>query len=277
MGNVFEINRFGKFLKHELVRAYNEYGLSILILGIMPLMLFALVEIFSVLLTKGDFVPFEWCGFVSIFISLIIGAITLPLKVYGPLTDKRFGSEWLMIPASRFEKWLSLIVVTCIVAPLCIAAILFATDGLLSLCFNNTYGASVLTKFNFTDFGQFITSYIEDAFGDETDAKLHLSVAGMSWFVWMSYILFFTLGAIFFKKNKFGLTVLCLFGIGTFSSMLTSILAVTFDWNIVLDNIQIDSLEDFNRIAIWWKLGTILIDLLLPMYLIWLRIKTLKH
>lgn len=277
MKNIFDFNRFGKFLKHELVRAYNENGLSILILGIMPAMLFLLIEVFALLINNGEFIPYRWCGFTAVFISLIIGAFTLPLKLYGPVTDKRFGSEWLMLPASKFEKWLSVILITCVAIPACIAVILFATDGLLSLCFNNLYGPSVLTKFNFSDLTNFIASLSNEFSDDFSGEKLHMSVAGISLASWMSYILIFTLGAILFKKNKFGKTLLCLFGISIAISWITTILALVFDWSDIFMDINIDSLEDLNRICIYWKLATILVDILLPMYLIWLRIKTLKH
>lgn len=276
MNKIFDIKRFWLFLKRELVRAYNDNGLTVLILGLAPVILFGIIQAFG-LLINGTMVEFHYVGIIAYFIALTIGCIVLPIKMYGPLTDKRFGSEWLMIPASRLEKYTTMIVISCIVIPLALTAITFATDGLLSLIFNDCYGPVIATKFNFNDLTDMINGRVSDDLGIDPGVKVGMSIAGTTILNWVEYVVFFLLGAVLFDKSKFGKTVLCLMAIGIVFSFISIILFTVLDIDGIIDTIDIDDPMKVIRGFKAFIYGLYAIIILVPMYFIWLRVKTLKH
>ena len=50
MNKKFDIKRFWLFLKRELVRAYNDMGLTTLILGLAPAILFGVIQAFALII-----------------------------------------------------------------------------------------------------------------------------------------------------------------------------------------------------------------------------------
>lgn len=277
MNEKFDIKRFWLFLKRELTRAYNDMGLTILILGIAPLILFGIVQIFCYIIA-GTALPVPYLGIIAYVIALGISTIIMPIKLYGPLTDKRFGSEWLMVPASRLEKYVTLILITCVISPLAITAITFATDGLLNLFFPETYSAFITKYLNFEDL---IDVFLGAGWVDQADldgvSKAHMSIGGVTILNTLEYTVFFLLGAVLFNKSKFGKTVLCLIALSTLTSMISTIATVAFNFDGIIegmDTINPQKLLD-TTFAIAYVLHAVVI--LLPMYFIWLRVKTLKH
>lgn len=277
MSNTFDIKRFWLFLKREIVRAYNDMGVTTLILGLAPVILFTIVEAFA-LIIGGSMVEFPLCGIIGFFIALVIGCIVLPIRLYGPLTDKRFGSEWLMIPASRLEKFLTMMLICCVVAPLCLTAVTFAADGIMSLCFNANYGGVIAKTFNFNDFTDFMAGVTNGAFDEDIPVNLHMSIAGITILNWITYIVFFLLGAIIFKKSKFGLTLLCIWALGVVISMLSMVAIAAFDLEGTIELIDVDNNpQKFVDIVMAIVYGVYAIYVLVPTFFIWRRVKTLKH
>ena len=282
MNKTFDIKRFWLFLKRELVRAYNDMGLTTLILGLAPAILFGVIQAFA-LIISGEMVSFTYTGILAFSFALLLGCIVIPIKLYGPLTDKRFGSEWLMIPASRIEKYTTMMLITCVIAPICITAITFVTDGLLSLIFHDQYGQVLATKFNFKDMMDFMRGMVYSIGGGDADLegiegiKFHMSTAGVLILNWIEYAVFFLLGAVIFDKSKFGKTLLCLMALSMVMSMAST--AIVSFCN--LDGL-IDAISDENpqrlinyMMTVIYALYTVLA--LVPAYFIWRRVKTLKH
>lgn len=276
MNKVFDIKRFWLFLKREIIRAYNDTGLTTLILGLTPAILFGIVQAFS-LLISGTTVRFGLCGIISYFAALAIGCIVLPIKIYGPLTDKRFGSEWLMIPASRLEKFSAMMILTCVIVPLALTAITFAVDGIFSLIFNDTYGQVIAANFNFQDLSDYVDQRVSSDFTIDLGFNVGMSIAGATILNWIQYVVFFLLGAIIFDKSKFGKTVLCIIALSVIVSFLSMITIQVFDLEGILDTINLDDPEKVTRIIMTISYSLYAIVILVPTYFIWRRVKTLKH
>lgn len=270
MNNTFSAKRFGNYFLYDLRRLWAGAGLPLLILSLMPLILWFFTGVYGVLITHHWVLPPLDARIACVVAAMFIGSLMLPSRVYGYLTDKRAGSEWLMIPASRLEKFLSMILVTIVVIPLVFVCLTLLSDGALSL-FSKDYGM-LLSQLN-----------LNEAMKLESD-DIHIAGGGW-WFVyfWVSGVLLeFLLGAIFFKKQKVAKTILVLLGIGfVFSSIVIPL--------IVNDILDIEGLADM--VADWVEANMHQMEFWINFFidasyalrvgvlglLIWLRIKTLKH
>ena len=132
MNNVFDIKRFGRYFAYDLNNARNNFGVSALTVGLLPLILLFFNTLFGLVFT-GDVPQVVLPAKVVILVfAFIIVAISGPVKLYGHLTERRSGSDWLMIPASSFEKFLSMALMLCIVLPVAVLGLFSICDLLLS-------------------------------------------------------------------------------------------------------------------------------------------------
>ncbi|MBP9999035.1 MAG: hypothetical protein KBS67_07310 [Bacteroidales bacterium] len=198
MNKFFNIKRFGRYMVYDLNNAKNKYWLSLILVGLTPVITFVFYQMIFMLI-EGSWSPDNgMIAPLAAFTTLVVVTFTFPSKVYGGLTDKRIGSDWLMIPASTFEKWLSMIIVTCVVLPVCVAVLFFGSDALLSVIFPHYYGDSLIHNMNL----------FHDEFMRQTEDVLDINFTGVGWLNWCENILIFTLGAVVFKKAKPAKTIL---------------------------------------------------------------------
>lgn len=223
MNNVFSAKRFGKYFLYDLNNAKSNFGISLLILGLLPIIIFMISELFS-LLFNGAFtnnsdasLPGRIMGAcVAVAVVLMVG----PVKLYGHVTDKRAGSSFLMLPASTFEKWLSMVLMVVLVLPVCFSCVYLLSDSLMGVIFPNSFGKPVFS----------LPLDEVKAFMAEQLPNVHFSIIGLTFANWVMYVLFFALGAIVFKKGKVGKCILVLFGLAMlFSLILTAIVGVSAD------------------------------------------------
>lgn len=265
MNNTFNPGRFGKYFLYDLRNAKNNFGLSLIILGCLPIIVFVFYQIIYRLFSGGSPSPSIGNQISAMATAFAVVVLSFPVKVYGGLTDKKEGSSWLMIPASGFEKWLSMILVSCVVLPLCFFALLFGTDALLAAVFPSSWPTAIVR--NFAMFNEKLVA--------ETDGLLRMNVVSLILAEWPETILLFTLGAITFKKAKTAKTFLALFLL----SVLFSLTAAAFNINITIDNFNssdadVVRLVHIFRTFIWSMLAVWTAMLMAGTFA---RIKTLKH
>ena len=214
MKKIFSFDRFSKYFKYDLVNAKSNFGLSMLILGFMPLMVYIIANLFS-LVFSGEWVSGEAGTAMSAMAmgaTFVISSIILGVKLYGSLTDKKAGSNWIMIPASTFEKFLSMFLIVFIIVPVCLAAMLVVSDLILSLLPGYTS----------------VTNWINKGVSTMADNGVIVKCLPMIWLMWGQYALAFLLGAIVFKRAKVAKTILWMFIISTvFGIIFTKLLGVT--------------------------------------------------
>ena len=119
MKNIFKLDRFGKFLAYDLNNTWNQYGLSLLIIGLTPTIVVLLNYVMHLVFSGGESFPFGLGVFLTIVaIAVMVAIIAGPKKIYGHVTDKKAGSDYILVPASTFEKFSSMMVNVCVVIPI---------------------------------------------------------------------------------------------------------------------------------------------------------------
>jgi hypothetical protein len=196
------------------------------------------------------------------------------VRSYGYLTEKKAGSNWLMIPASKAEKFVSMLLMVCIVIPLLFFVVYMVLDGFLSLV-DPTYGEALFT--GFTGAYRKLLDGLA-AIGAETPIVFTPSSLVFPTIVSVfCNFLYFLLCGICFKKNKLVGAIAILFGLSLVLSLLTGIFVPR-----IFTNIDFNNMDDMQLAH--WVTGCmnagVIISCLLTVGLgwgVWRRIKTIQH
>lgn len=266
MNNIFDFKRFGNYFLYDLRNAKNNYAISLLLCGTMPILGFVFAQLLSLIFQQQFLEMPTFTKYLLIIAGYLVVVIGAGTKIYGNLTEKRAGSHFLMLPASTFEKWLSMMVIACIVLPVLLLGLHLASDALLSFIFPNTYGDRVLEL-----------DFLQGVKDGMAESGLHLNLEAICFLDWVGSILVFFLGALCFKKSKVGKTILCLFAFSTVLSILSMLFFGQYGSNYIslfdsdIDPIQLVSgLNWFLNIYFIVVIGGLMGG-------IYYRLRTLKH
>lgn len=238
MEEYFSFSRLGSVLKTDLRNAWKNMGLSFLLMSGSGAVTYLFVLILRWLagwkeLTLGG----DARGFIfGVMIATL--CIVTPARCYGSVTEVREGRFFLLLPASVWEKSLSMILICAVVIPVAACAVYFGLDELLCLI-DPSCGTPLLKLMGEEIWG--ITSVIP-------------------------YSLAFLLGAIFFKKSKMAKTIGCIL----LFYMVGGILAGSLLGSIDINPFDTASLT----LDLSWFGGALTI---LLMVLIFLRVRTMQH
>ena len=291
--DIFNLRRFGKYFGTDIRTCWANYGLSLLTLSILsPVFFYILSTGFNLLLKSTWDGPDMGMRLFVFCIAVVCMVITMPVKCYGKITEKQYGSFWLTLPASRLEKFISMFLMTCIIVPFTGIAIYLGIDALIC-AFDHTCGNNLITgaiglirnmgdikelTMNLVDENITIedSALIQDIFHQINSPLLYIDeIFGIT--------LPFLLGAVFFKNGKTVKTILVLFAFSTAFSIAitpmmeswasevmagmndgTTVIRRLFDNGLFKNLVLIDTITDtvFNLALLAG---------------IWFRIKTLKH
>ncbi len=267
MNNVFDFKRFGNYFLYDLRRAKNNYSISLLVIGLLPVALYIITQFFSLITGNGVTELSDVPKIVAIFAGIAIVMLSAGSRIYGSITEKRAGSDYLMLPASTLEKWLSMVLVVCIVLPVVLFVLLFASDAVMSLFFPNTYGHRLFQM-------DFARGVFDGLTGDE---GVYFNLPAALFLGWCESMLIFTLGAVCFKKAKVAKTLLCIMG---FSMVISPLMFLVFGQTNIDNDWLVEHFSDPDRAVsmINWTLSilyTVVIGGLLAG--LYFRLRTLKH
>ena len=268
---VFNGSRFWNYFKYDFTQMWRNHVKASIGIGLSGLIVYIVTVGFN-LIFQGT-----WGG-ASLGVRLatfIVAGTVLELyqtRTYGYLTDRRKGSAWLMNPASTFEKWLSMILMTVIVLPLLFLGVYFVAD-LLVASFDPTTGESLLHA---------VGTGFRDLAGKISDVNLDYDT---TWNLWafgpalivgfMTNFLFFLLCGLIFKKNKILGGFVIIFLASTLFSVVLSVLGLPYHVNIeVEDFAQAEAYVRHVLSVTTWISALIGAGLAGGIY--W-RLKTLKH
>lgn len=268
MNNIFNFKRFVNYLRFDLRNAKNYYGLSMLVVGLFPVIVFAFSQILYWMVSKDnvslDFGLAFRC--ITLCIAVAIVNLTAPPKMYGRITERRCGSDWLLIPASTFEKWLSMLIITLVVVPVVMVVLLLISDTFLALLFPARYGENV---FSILD-GQ-------NLFRIDTGEGLVLNMVYPFYVSWVTSGLAFLLGSVVFKRAKVAKTILVCMAIGVVFSAITM---PVFQSSNMEEWLQSMDWVDPYQIVRWfnsWINITFAVEFVLLAGGLFYRLRTIKH
>ena len=275
MSNTFNFNRFGKYFVYDLKRQWKNIGMLMLIFALFPIIFYMLYMFFAALFAGGlmkIFIGIEIDGpaggtrFGVFAVMSTIFVMLFPSRAYGEITNKAKGSEWLMLPASRLEKFTSMMLITLIVIPLVYVVVYFLSDAFVCLL-DKSCGDSLLSFRINKEIGT--SDFVIPANG------FWLLAANI-----VEYVSIFLLGGLIFKKWKVVGTALVLFALGIVFSCLFSAIITNADlywwgnWFADWTIRHADSLDLWlNAFLNFW----LLLILAICGTWSWLRIKRLQH
>ena len=209
MNNTFNINRFGKILKHDGLNYFPNIILAFAILWAIPVVVYLFTSLMPTDETKDVFDTF---GRINVIDALTkIAVIIAPVRLYKYCNDSRKGIGYAMLPASTLEKFLSMVFYCTVVTPIIYIAGALAIDSILAL-FNGPYEGFAISEF-FDTMSQIKHQLINSGVRWEEDMpvcaeydtlmtpfiRIMLSVFGV-----LSLSSIFMFGNMIFKKRKTG-------------------------------------------------------------------------
>ena len=208
MNNTFNIQRFGKILKHDGLNFFPNFILSLAILWAIPVVIYLFTALMP---TDGTVHIYDAMARINnIDFLLKIAIIIAPAILYKTCNDSRKGIGYAMLPASTLEKFLSMVIFCVIVTPIVYIAGALAIDSILALI-NGPYDGFALSMY-FDKFSQIEYSFEQHGTKVMLDDALPLIISNLSpAFMRVLSILgtlmlssIFMFGNMIFKKRKTG-------------------------------------------------------------------------
>ena len=254
--NTFNLRRFGKYFVADLRGCVANYGLTMVLISFMGLFTYLLFGTFTLAMDGAwESADGSMRSFAFLLCTCIL-IVNMPVKCYGMITDRKAGSSWLMIPASTFEKFLSMVIMTALVVPSVTIGTYLLTD--MIICKADPACGTTLV------------SMIRDLF-DILGDLIQISLV-------------FLLGAIFFKSGKTSKTILSVIVLAiVFSMAATPVMSHMF--SSFTADLQMETPENLNNLfstglfrhaALIDTVNDTLGNLAL-LAGIFFRVKTLKH
>jgi hypothetical protein len=286
--DIFNFRRFGKYFVSDFRSCAANYWLSMLLISIMGLVIYTGTVVMGLAFTGEWEGPDKSFRLFTFGVCMFVLMTTMPVKCYGKVTEKKFGTSWLMIPVSTFEKMLSMVLITIFAAPIIGAGIYLCIDALLC-SIDKTCGSAIIQSIK--ELFQFA---INISLASESDIEQFPALANFirqisnPWLYVDDIIgisLWFLAGAVVFKSGKTAKTILAFIAVSMVLSMAITPFMSTYMKEVMMRAGTMESKEVVESI---FKLGIMqhgaLIDTindtvanLAMLTCIFLRIKTLKH
>lgn len=134
MSETFNFKRFCTFFGYDLKQMWRRNAKTAILIGGGGL-IFTLFWISFSLLFFLKFSTPTWPWRLGMFVVCVTILHFFITRTYGFLTDRKKGPDYLMVPASGLEKYISMMIITIIIIPLIFTLAYFSIDALLCLCF----------------------------------------------------------------------------------------------------------------------------------------------
>jgi hypothetical protein len=272
MNETFNFSRFWTYFKYDLKQMWRNHSKAAILIGGSSAIFYVIWLLCSLVFTQHWSTPPIAARFIVFVVAF--GILELyQVRTYGFLTEKKAGSAWLMIPASKAEKYVSMLLITLIVIPLLFVAVYFLIDGFLSLV-DPTVGKALLAGASGI-YQEFLNGIItlRDA------SPITFSTSGLIAYTIVGFFcnfLYFLLCGICFKKNKLVTAIAILFGISLLLSLLSGLFLPRFIQSMSAGFDEIKVAEWTVRMMNISVVVTCLVTIGLA-WGVWRRIKTIQH
>lgn len=282
MNNTFDINRFWKVLTKDFRSIWPLAGNVILVITLLPIIPWVLDLAFGTDVFNGGF-PTAIRWMFILLAGALVGMIA-PSRLYNNCNLPKEGIYFAMLPASKLEKYLSMVIVGCIVCPL--ASILggVVIDTFLRILPFGCYHESL---FAFFGQAQDAIAELSKTGGKEELYALYRITSPLFWIlIYLSNAVTFLFTCTIFKRHKFLYTILWMWIISfVFSNIMgagMAILAIQGGWieNFFQSMIDMlgsgDSIRPF-RIMFNAYTGYCIVWTLVFGWWTWFRLKNMKY
>lgn len=285
--NIFNIKRFGKYLVSDLTRCAANFGISFLVITLAGVLCYLISGVASMATGSGWYSANALLRALFMGISALMLIINMPAKCYGFITDRKAGANWLMLPVSTTEKFVSMLIITLVIIPAAFLAGALVLDCLIVAVDPNldtTIIAGIKEIFNIVAFEATEESGMS-AFITDNIVSGKIFISGIDDVATMTLI--FLLGALYFKRNKAAKTILTWIAVASVISIVTLPLISVMMPGIDMETINaVDSgdIEAATLVAESFFDKAMTFDVILDTIImlgaatgIFFRIKTLKH
>lgn len=271
---VFSFKRFWTYFKYDLVQLYRRHAKAALLFAGSGLILY-------VAWIAGSLV-FDHCwsapNIGARVVVAMLSAAALEFYyayLYGFVTDRRKGSSYLMIPASKTEKFVSILLNALIVVPVAFIAVQLGVDALLCLLDPTMEGTMAGGGYD-------VVAGLMERLADEEDLLLLRSSMSTAFILsLLSFAfnyLYFLLCGMCFRKSKIVGAVAIVIGV-TFVLSLCSGLFIgpLTEWAM---NFDFDDVYEAQTFARGLLRGMTIVEGFMVLGIGWgifHRLKTLKH
>ena len=272
MNDIFDFNRFWTYFKYDLKQMWRNHSKAAIMIGGASAIFYVIWVLCSLVFTQHWTSPIIYARMGVLFLAFAILELYM-VRTYGHLTEKKAGSNWLMVPASKAEKFVSMLLIVCIVIPLLFFVVYFVLDGFLSLV-DPTYGQAL-----FTGFTGVYSKLIEGITELGAESPITFTPSSLIFPSIVSVFcnfLYFHLCGICFKKNKLVGAIAILFGLSLVMSLLTGIFVPQWIKSGVADLDDLQVARWFTGVMNFSVILTCLITVGLG-WGVWRRIKTIQH
>ena len=272
MNETFSFKRFGTYFKYDITRLWRKHSRAVILMGFSGVILYVVWVFFGLLFGHTYSGPALGARYaVFAIVSLVLELYMT--RFYGFLTDKKEGSDWILIPASKTEKFVSMLLNTLIVIPVAFLVVALGTDWLICLL-DKTAGDPMISGVST------LLSHME--LGEEDLYMMKELMVSPASFVALTIVggfanyLYFLLCGICFRKNKIFYAILILFGLSTILSTLSAFIIPNLDFSN-LENMDEESVKALVRgFMITMYIATTVLACGLG-WGVWHRISTIKH
>lgn len=291
--DIFNFRRFGKYFASDLRTCWGNYGLSLLTISILfPVGTYVLTNAFNLVLRSTWDGPDIGIRSFIFIVATICLVVTMPVKCYGKITEKQYGSFFLTLPASRLEKFVSMFLMTCIIVPVLGFTTHLGTDAIIC-ALDHTCGRNLVTGATelirqMSDMKELTMNFVDETITIENAALVQDIIRQINSPLLYTDEIFgitlpFLLGAICFKNGKTVKTILAIFAVSMATSIIMTPFLETWATEIVRNAnadtntiIQMFNNGIFKNLVLIDTISDTVVNLAL-MAGIWFRIKTLKH
>ena len=275
MNETFQLRRFWQYFRYDFMQVMRSHGRPLLLFAGLGLFYFLVQGLLSLSFSGTWSYPGQAVR-IGMFVVVCTVMELYIARIYGHLTDRKAGSAWLLVPASRLEKYISMLLMVLVVIPVCVWAIYLAVDALLVLVFP-AMSQPVVGSF-FSGLSTLMQSFAEMS---GSESPIVVSPAGMVGILLLGHVinfLFFLLCGLCFRKYKISGGLLVIFILSMVLSILSALALIPTFQHLDFDAGFED--EQALRLATSILNGFIAVACLVAAGLgwgVWRRIKTLQH
>ncbi len=195
MSNIFNTSRFGKLILSDANKYMSRYfGTFMIFLLMMPV-----IWAFNVFV--GDTIS-PSSRFNTIMALTVVTALIAPFRAYSSVNNKKWGVDFVMLPASSLEKFLVMLLMTVVIIPFMFITLSVVIDYFLYILPLKTYASSFpiykLFSIGTLKYLGYLTLAMSiSLFGNMFFRRNKMFKTILSTFIFM--IIFSTIAAVYFK------------------------------------------------------------------------------